>query len=251
MPGSSRNLSRRDFALALLGVMTLGVSLPQMTGCSLGDAQQQIEDHLRQKYGDIQYTIFNFAPYNAFDHTYNELSAYLPGGDYANDGFDAKLYTDGGTNDFQDSYYGIIIRTQFEAMIQQVADKYFKFSKVFTFYQDFPDDVSATASLTQVLAQGKMAHNDVYLYINSASYISKGSIDKKTFEDDVQAFANAWKSICSASAISGMAITEQGYDNLKKRDDMTYIDNNFNKLILDSKDISFSDWSIDKIPGVR
>jgi hypothetical protein len=222
-----------------------------MTGCSLEGAQQQIEDHLRQKYGEIQYTIFNFAPYNAFDHTYNELSAYLPGGDSTYDGFDAKLYTDGGTNAFQDSYYGIIIRTQFESMIQQVADKYFKHSKAYTTYEDFPDDVTATTPLEQVLSEGKMAHNTVRLYVDANEYQDDGNFDKQRFEKDLQSLATAWKDTCHASEVRGMLIKEETYQALTNRSYMTYIGNNFEKLIIDDKTISYSNWSTDKVPGVR
>jgi hypothetical protein len=251
MIGFPQNLSRRDFALVLLGALTLGVGLPQMTGCSLEGAQQQIEDHLKQKYGDIQYTIFNFAPYNAFDHTYNELSAYLPGGDSTYDGFDAKLFTDGGANAFQDSYYGIIIRTQFEAMAQQVADKYFKHSKVFTTYDDFPDDVTATTPLEQVLSEGKMAHNFVDVYVDSSDYMAKGKINKKAVKRDTEKFAEEWKDNCSRSAITGWAITKVSYDELKDRHAVAKIRDAFDKYILDTEEISSPDWSENPVPGVR
>jgi hypothetical protein len=247
----SHNLSRRDFALALLGAMTLAFTFPQMDGCASLDPQQQIENHLKQKYGDIQYTIFNFAPYNAFDHTYNELSAYLPNGNYNNDSFDAKLFTDGGTNAFQDSYYGLIIRTQFEEMIQKAADKYFKHSKAYTDYEDFPDEVTATTPLEQVLSEGKMAHNDINLYIDAEDYYKEKVFNEKKFDKDVQAFAEFWNNTCKTSKIWGMAIIHSAFIDLTNREYMDVIGEHKNDWFVSHKYVTINKWTDNPIPGVR
>lgn len=222
--------------------------LTMFTGCSF-NGRDKIEAHLQQKYGQIDYSVITFKP-NSFSQSYDELSAYLPGGDQTYDGFDAKLFTTNGQDSYQDSYYGFFIRDQFEAMIKQVADKYFKDCKVYTTYEDFPDDVTPTMTLDQVLAQGKMAHNTVSLFLDASDFYKQGKYDSADFDKALNEFTKAWEQICNRSALNSYVLSQTTYDNLLNRDDISKIPDS-SSAVLDGKYKVLNDWSLNPVPGVQ
>jgi hypothetical protein len=208
-------------------------------------AQAAILAHLKQKYGDIKYDTINTVPIDGEDNF--KLVSSLPGGSDYYDSFDATRFDNNGTYTYQDNYYGLLIRTEYEAMIKKVADKYFKDCIVYTTYEDFPDNVNASTTLRQTLDNGWMAHSSIYVYINARYYKASSYLDKQKFSVDFQSFTKAWKQITDRSSVDAQLVPDATYAKLKNRD---YQDKLKDEDDLADQSVIYTDWNTDRVPGV-
>jgi hypothetical protein len=240
-----------SFILALVALPLVVVLLFFTFWCSQGpsdtEIQHRMEEHLQEKYPGIDLANAVYTPKSWLGSA--KLTGYLPDGDSDYDGYDIRYVEDNGRYSFQDNYYGLLIRTQYEAMIKQVADQYFNDCIVYVSFQDFPDNVNSTTTLQQTMDNGWMAYNSINLYINAAQYRKdKGEkLDKTKFDNDVSAFSQKWKAITDRSLVTGYAVDAKDLAKLKARKEQgdSSID------ILHTKVVSFVEWGVGKIPGVE
>jgi hypothetical protein len=184
-----------------------------------GVSQQDIENYLTQKYGDIHYKVTDFGGGMRWSG-YNELKAKITDGEFKGDTFDAKVVeNDDGSISYQDSYYALLIEKPFEAMVQQVADRYFKHSIALVGFEDFAADVGPSMTLQQVMASGKMAHNDISFYAGATEFTQKGQFNKSLFDQQLHNFAKAWSQISNQSSIWASAVSSKTLKKLRQDPD--------------------------------
>jgi hypothetical protein len=224
-------------ALIAVGiVISLAFSL-LFSGCLFGPRcsffgprgcdEQGMENYLTQKYGDVHYTVTNYKA--GFGWSGNPmLTAKITDGPYKGYGFEVIVDADNlGNPIYQDSYYHFLIENQYRAMIKQVANGYFKHYVVSIGFEDFAGDVSPSMTVEQVLTSGKMANNDVALYVDVADFTQNGKFDKNLFRKQTDAFGTAWcqasnqslvnsqtsnESTVSATAVSGKTLKKLSQD---------------------------------------
>jgi hypothetical protein len=202
--------------------------LLSMTGCGADPAgsEQAIQQHLEQKYGDIDYTVYSYSP-AGFSQGYYQLIGCLPGGIYDVDTFTATYYpaTDGKPGYYLDNYYGLANRDQFEDMIKPVAAQYFKDFRVYTTYENFPDDVTLDDSIESVMQSGKFANNEVDVYVPESDFDNSGAFANTTFQKVSDEFAKAWIKQCNRSGIGVVALDTEDYQQLANRDYVYTLEN--------------------------
>jgi hypothetical protein len=210
-----------------------------LTGCGADSAgsKQAIQQHLEQKYGDIDYTIYSYSP-AGFSQGYYQLIGCLPGGTYSSDSFTATYYpaADGKPGYYLDSYYGLANRDQFEDMIKPVAAQYFKDFRVYTTYKNFPDDVTLDDSIESVIQSGKFARNNVSVFVPASEFDNSGIFANTTFQKVSDEFAKAWTKQCNHSTVVVDAVGADTYAKLADRDYTDTLSNSpdFNSLIIGS-----------------
>jgi hypothetical protein len=189
--------------------------LLSMTGCGADPAgsEQAIQQHLKQKYGDIDYQISNYSPYS-FSQGYYSMQCYLSNG--FTDKFDACYYpaADGKPAHYLDSYYGVAKHQEFEALINPIAATYFKNYRLSTSYEDFPDDVTLDDSVESVIKMGKFTLNHVYVFVPADDFTNGGVFDEGAFDDTVKKFAADWANTCDSSEIDAAAVDASTYQSL-------------------------------------
>jgi hypothetical protein len=181
-----------------------------------GIDQQGIGNYLIQKYGNIHYTVTDYRG-GIWWNGNTVLTAKITDGPYQGDTFNVIATADNlGNPTYQDSYYGFLIQNQFEAMIQQVADKYFKHSIALVAFGDFSGDVSPSMSLQQVMASGKMADNEIYLYVDAADFTQNSQLNKDLFNQQTNAFGTAWSQESNQSSVYASAVSEKTLKHLSQ-----------------------------------
>jgi hypothetical protein len=240
---------------AILGLIVVGALATGLFGLAycVGNPavkEQAIQQHLKDKYGDINYTVESYEGLS-FSQGYYQLTGELPGGVYGVDTFTATYYpaADGKPAHYLDSYYGLAKREQFEAMVKPIADRYFKESRIYTTYDEFPDDVVLGDAIQSVIAAGKFADNEVDVYIPISTFEKRGKFDDKSFNKVSDAFAKAWTKQCNRSEVGVFAVDPEVYQQLANRDYIYTIENSpngYDQLIHSySSPISYTDRQFD------
>jgi hypothetical protein len=215
-----------------------------------GVSQQDIENYLTQKYGDIHYKVTDFGGGMRWSG-YNELKAKITDGEFKGDTFDAKVVeNDDGSVSYQDNYYGFLIQPQYEAMIKQVADKYFKNCIALVAFEDFPASVGPSTTLEQTMQSGQMAHNYVYIYTYDGNPAQNGQCNKTLIDQQTAAFAKTWNAISNRSLVETDVVSKKIFDRLIKNPG--YEDEISSKnLIIYEKAVNLNDWLTNPVPGVK
>jgi hypothetical protein len=145
-------------------------------------------EHLEKKYGPIEFEEAGFIEPELLDSSYT-WNLYLKGGDWANDGF--SVYMSGDKKEIVDTYYGLFVRDDYEALVKDVADEYFADCKVFCDFGrlNFPNELSKDVPLDEALVGGYFDHHYPIAIVLVKNVYGD---DEEAFEADAEAFFDVW-----------------------------------------------------------
>jgi len=123
---------------------------------------QGVDSFLKDKYPSIDYKVMGVIPCGGIGGAlYDLTNVYVTGGDNEVDSFYIKRYKDGDGYRYEDTYFGLLIREDFEKIVQKIAKNYFETCKV---------RVSFIEPFYNVLVEGTSLNKFIELYQNKNRY---------------------------------------------------------------------------------
>lgn len=179
--------------LALILLFTIGVC-----GCDMkynDNFEQQIisemERHLSNKYGDIQYDIESFFQ-SGWDRKCDllNLRTTIDEIDYH---FSVERYVNGESVTFKDNYFGILIKQEYEDNLYDCASKYFEscFVDASTMSINYPNELDSNSNFSDMISLKDEIDSKIVVVVVVDEIFSDISEFEKTAED----FCNDWEKI--------------------------------------------------------
>jgi hypothetical protein len=186
----------------------------------------EMRRHLEQKYGYIEFEESSFYHESIFiigiGYRWN---LYLAGGDPRTDDF--FVYKDDKNRSIADSYYGLLIREDYEKMVKEVADRVFDDCKVYCHFQSyaFSDELTSDVDLAQALERDLLGINDPDAWIVVPNIYGTNEAD---FQKDAEAFIQGWGQSKQPLTIRVFCLNDKDYKLYSRK---TYTDIFDNKLL--------------------
>jgi hypothetical protein len=182
----------------------------------------EMRRHLEQKYGYIEFEESSFYHESIFiigiGYRWN---LYPVGGDPEADGF--HLYKGDKSGSIVDSYYGLLIREDYEKMVKEVADQYFDECKVHCSLSNmaFPNELTAAVSLEQALDSNLIGLNDPFAWVIVPN--SYGN-DEAAFQKDAEMFATALTGRRLPLVLRAFCVSRSDFEASTRENDLEIIE---------------------------
>jgi len=129
---------------------------------------RQAQEHLTSKYGKIEFEVLGIFP-SGFDYPYDFMNVYLKGEDKDETEFEIRRYKEKGKVRFEDSYFGLQIRDEFEGLIKKTADSYFPEYKVRVVVpQIFPNYYTKDSTLRDAADAQDLAYPGIIIMVEES-----------------------------------------------------------------------------------
>jgi hypothetical protein len=179
------------------------------------DVSEQMEQYLEGKYGSLDYQTVGLIR-AGFNQGYDTLTAYPVGGDPEQDQFLVNRYEEGGSYRFEDNYFGLLIRDEAEALLQGIADKHYKQSKVYLLFgrSMLPDELNGTSTFEDYLAIDDEYAGSIWLATDD------DFANQQEFEATSERFIQSLKNAKIVPLVRAYWFTPQSYSKIETVQDL-------------------------------
>jgi len=155
---------------------------------------QGVDSYLKDKYPSIDYQVMGVIPCGGIGGAlYDLANVYVTGGDNEADSFYIKRYKDGEGYSYDDTYFGLLIREDFEKIVLRISKNYFKTCKVrVSFIEPFDNSLVEGTSLDKFieLYQNKNRYEFIDLYTEDTDGLFENNANSFLVEMKKQDFTN-------------------------------------------------------------
>ena len=155
---------------------------------------QGVDSYLKDKYPSIDYQVMGVIPCGGIGGAlYDLANVYVTGGDNEADSFYIKRYKDGEGYRYVDTYFGLLIREDFEKIVLRISKNYFKTYKVrVSFIEPFDNSMVEGTSLDKFieLYQNKNRFEFIDLYTEDTDSLFENNAKSFSVEMRKQNFTN-------------------------------------------------------------
>ena len=155
---------------------------------------QGVDSYLKDKYPSIDYQVMGVIPCGGIGGAlYDLANVYVTGGDNEADSFYIKRYKDGEGYRYDDTYFGLLIREDFEKIVLRISKNYFKTCKVrVSFIEPFDNSLVEGTSLDKFieLYQNKNRYEFIDLYTEDTDGLFENNANSFLVEMKKQDFTN-------------------------------------------------------------
>lgn len=147
-------------------------------------AQKQIVSYLEKKY-DKKFTVINVKGKEFLDNNNVDLFVYPEGGDREKDRFTATRKDGDGKYVFEDNYFELLIKGEYEEKVHEIAKEFFPECKVSASFEgkSFPDEFNSKSTLQDVINKGEDIDSLMRIVV------AQSSISMDEFDNKVDLFA--------------------------------------------------------------
>lgn len=185
-----KSLIKRGFCAVLCFLVAIGV-------CSCGfkpkervtaqDIINEMKDYLDEKYGYFHYDIVAFEP-AGWSHFYDLLICTTSAADGTEEEFCVERFQNEDEYYYEDNYFGLVIRDDFEAMMKDYTEKYFTEYKMFS---DLSDSEGDTYPSTFISFDEVITRNDEINSLQIDVFVKESSLSgEREFNKAAEAFAD-------------------------------------------------------------
>lgn len=177
----------------------------------LYERQKEIEQYLRQKYGEVSYEITGII-WRFWNQQYDQMN-FQTEIDGRKENFWVRRYEEKDEKFFTDSYFGLCIRPEYENKMREKAEMIFPKAKVVSFLNEteFSQKIEKTDDLKEAKKKGEK--------IRTVSWLIVTGIGEKELDDKVRQFKNLWEEEEMESLVSVFLVKEVDFLSFD-RDDM-------------------------------
>ncbi|MEI7689685.1 MAG: hypothetical protein WCI79_01815 [Candidatus Saccharibacteria bacterium] len=205
-------------SMLLAGVLTVGtiafIDINNKVRSSLGigikgetddKVISQMNDHMKEKYGDVAYSRVGFFR-SGFEHGYDLMNAKVINSSFFNQKtkkyedpktagaeFTISRYKTDSGYEIKDTYFGFLIKDDFEKMIKKLADNYFSENTVraSTGTNEYPNKFTYESTLQDVINSHDIDGTMIIIAVNNTS-INEGAfkVAAKNLIDEWDAAGN-------------------------------------------------------------
>ena len=183
---------------------------------SSADIVSDMRMHLYEKYGYIDYDIEGFIG-AGWDHPYDRLNLSTKV-DGIEESFSVERHKSDDGYTFEDNYFGIIVRGEFEDKVKEYAEKYFSDFKVYAGLtsNNYPNSLTKESTLEDLM-EVKSELRDITFFV----FVKEEFSSTDDFNDVAKEFVEDWSGLGLESTPRVIYLSEEVY-NITDRSD--YID---------------------------
>ncbi len=180
---------RKVAAVAVGMILGLGGCMPQKTDSihpmiqreGFGQRQNQMEQYLRRKYGNIKYEVTGII-WKFWNQPYDQMNIRIQTEEREENCW-VRRYEKNGEIIFTDSYFGLCIRKEYEKKMEKTAKIVFSKVKVFSFTQESEFSQNAEEGLEKLKENGERIRAISWIFVD----------DRDHFERKVRQFEALWR----------------------------------------------------------
>ena len=180
---------------------------------SSADIVGDMRMHLSEKYGYIDYDIEGFIA-AGWDHPYDRLNLSTKV-DGIEEPFSVERHKSDDGYTFEDNYFGIIVRGEFEDKVKEYAEKYFSDFKVYAGLtsNNYPNSLTKESTLEDLM-EVKSELDDITFFVLVKEEF--GSTD--VFNDVAKEFIEDWSGLGLESTPRVIYLSEEVYNSTDRTD---------------------------------
>ncbi|MCI7812529.1 MAG: hypothetical protein SO016_11550 [Lachnospiraceae bacterium] len=170
--------------------------------------QEEMEEYLRQKYGDISYEVMGVV-WKFWNQVYDQMNFQVER-EGRKETCWVRRYEKEGRAWFMDSYFGLCIREEYEKKMEQTAKIFFPEAKVISFMQEtgFSETVRIGDGLEDARKKGEE--------IRVISWLFVAEVTEEELENRTVQFCDAWQKEKMESLISIFLIEKDMFVGLDR-----------------------------------
>lgn len=173
------------------------------------DVIRSMQDHLTQKYGTFNYQIDGFI-WAGWDFKYDllNLTTTIDGEEYS---FSVERHKEENGYSFEDNYFGLLIKKDYEAAVFEHAVQYFPscFVAASTMSVNYPNTLTGVSTFEDLLSE----KDNISGFITVVVVVDETFTNTDEFEKAAKQFCDDWNKVGLRTLLRVIYVTHETYSN--------------------------------------